>query len=290
MAAKTGETLNDIAMALYALPPAQFTAARNARAAEVADPALAKRVRALRKPLLAAWVVNTFASKRPEQLDEALDLAEQLRQAQADLDAPTLTQLSRQRRALVHALARHAVELARSAGENVTQPTADAVEATFNAAMFDRDAAAAVTSGRLTRPLEASGVPLADVVGGESTARRAARVQPTDELEQRRALKEADRVLAAAQDDLQHAEREHTDLERRAGAVAKQLDRLSVRRQELEDALADVRDEVDRAERERRALEGDSIRAASALAKARQAAETAQSDRDRVASGDGGGH
>ena len=90
--------LDEIAVELYALTPEEFTAARNARAAASAR-ALAARVKALRKPTVAAWAVDRLA--REGQLADALDLAAALRDAQDDLDAAELSRLGRQRRGLV---------------------------------------------------------------------------------------------------------------------------------------------------------------------------------------------
>src|SRR5690606_9142966 len=71
--AQTGEESDDGALAevareLYAGPPAEFVAARNARAAEVrraGDRALATRVKALPKPSAPAWAVGLLAREEP---------------------------------------------------------------------------------------------------------------------------------------------------------------------------------------------------------------------------------
>ena len=78
-------------MELYALPPDDFTSARNARAA-AADRSLAARVKTLRKPTAAAWAVDLLA--RDGQLAEALELADALREAQDDLDGAELARLN----------------------------------------------------------------------------------------------------------------------------------------------------------------------------------------------------
>ena len=127
-------TLDDIAAALYAGPPEEFTAARNARAKDLDDRALAAEVKALRKPAVAAWVVNVLAQARAAQLGQALALAAELREAQADLDAAALAKLGRERRALTRRLAETAADLAGSRGERVTAATRDAVEQTISAA------------------------------------------------------------------------------------------------------------------------------------------------------------
>ncbi|HKT04786.1 MAG TPA: hypothetical protein VJT31_35175, partial [Rugosimonospora sp.] len=73
---------------LYALPPEQFIPARNeavATARKAGDRATAEAVGALRKPTVAAWLVNLLALRRPDLLDELFALGEGLRQAQHEL-------------------------------------------------------------------------------------------------------------------------------------------------------------------------------------------------------------
>ena len=185
-AAATVAQLDAIAVELYALPPEEFTDARNARAA-ASDRALAARVKALRKPTASAWAVDLLA--RDGQLAEALELAGALREAQDDLDAAELGRLSRQRRSLVSALATQAVDLARDRGVTVSAAARSDVEKTINAAVMDAAAAAAVMTARLVRPLEASGfdaVDVSDAVGGSLPGVPDAPPPSRDDLAERR--------------------------------------------------------------------------------------------------------
>ncbi|MBU1586333.1 MAG: hypothetical protein KKH51_00105, partial [Actinobacteria bacterium] len=62
---------------LYALAPAEFTAARNLAAREVKDSAdleLAARVQELKKPSPAAWAVNLLARQRADELEQLAEL------------------------------------------------------------------------------------------------------------------------------------------------------------------------------------------------------------------------
>ncbi|MCE7480419.1 transposase [Microbacterium profundi] len=284
MAAAEQVTLEDIAIELYALPLTEFTAARNTRAKKMGDPRLATGVRALRKPLLAAWVVNLFARERVSQLREALDLAGDLREAQAELDAAALTSLNRQRRALIRALAQQARELAAAHGEQITQSTADAVEQTLNAAMFDADAAAAVASARLTRPLEVGGdsADLADSVAGDlGSAPIASAAAPVDEVRARRERKDAERALRAAESALTQAERERGEIDRNRKRVNDQIDRLAERADELESELRRIAKEADRSRRERDALDDGLTEAGTRVEEARTAAAAAQDALER---------
>lgn len=245
-------TFDEIAAELYAGPPEEFVSARNARAKDAGDATVSAAVKALRKPSVAAWVVNLFARERAAQLGEALSLAAELREAQADLDAPALAKLGRERRALTRRLAQTAGELAGSRGERVTPATLDAVEQTISAAFFDQDAAAAVASGRLVRALEptASTDDIRDAVAGELPTLQPSAPRPPDELQARRERREAERRVTTAEKDLAAAER----------ALAKQdevVQTLTARAEELADGIADLEAQLERLRAEAERVEHD---------------------------------
>jgi hypothetical protein len=251
-------TLAEIADELYALAPAEFTAARNARAREVKDSRdleLAQRVVELRKPSPAAWAVNLLARERGAELTDLAELGVAMREAQQDLDRAQLAEFTRQRRALVSALAREAAALAAEARHNLTAAVVDDVAQTLQAALNDPSAAAAVRSGRLVRSLEASGVEpvdLSDAVAAPeasmvSAPRVEARRAPVRDLAAVRAAKDAERKA----DEADAAVR---GLERRTEQVQQGRDRLESRLAELEQQVAAVEDELRDAERDLRAL------------------------------------
>ncbi|WP_101847498.1 transposase [Zhihengliuella sp. ISTPL4] len=271
-------TLDDIAAALYAGPPEEFTAARNARAKEIEDRALAAEVKALRKPSVAAWVVNVFAQERAAQLGEALALAAELREAQADLDAAALAKLGRERRALTRRLAETAADLAGSRGERVTAATRDAVEQTISAAFFDPDAAAAVASGRLVKALEPSGTTddIRDAVAGTLPTLRPQPSRPPDELQERRKRRDAERQVAAAEKDLAAAERALAKEDEAVRALSDRAEELADGIAELEAQLEKLRQEADRVERDRPAAEKRRTAAAEKKDAAVEAVESAR--------------
>ena len=271
-------TLEEIAAELYALPLEEFTEARNERVKTVADRDLAAAVMRLRKPLAPAWIVNLFARERPDQLAQALELGESLREAQEELDAKTLTALTRQRRTLVRELARAATDLAEHAGARVTAATTEAVEQTLNAAMLDAGAADAVASGRLIRPLEPSGgdtIDVSDAVAGV-LASRPVRETPPDELSQRRARKDAEKAVRSAEQQVERAERQLRDAEREYEAASTRLDGLRQREVELEAELERARGEVEQAAEALAGREKRRDRARHELNPARQALDQAR--------------
>jgi hypothetical protein len=167
--------------ALYALPPANFVAAReeHAKAARSAgDRGLAARIHALRRPTLGAWMVNLLARERPELLRQLVELGGELRAAQEDLRGEDLRALNTQRQQVVSALVDEARSLARAAGERAGDEAAYEVERTLLAALADPKVGEEVAMGALVRPLEYSGfgpVGSADVVRRDARPRRVRR-------------------------------------------------------------------------------------------------------------------
>lgn len=161
----TREGLVDEADGLYALPLGEFTSVRDARAKELkgTDAALAAAVKALRKPTVAAWVVNLLVRRDSDQVEQILTVGAALREAQASLDGSELRELTRQRRLLTSAVTTRARTLAAEDGQRITDTVAEQVEATLTAAMLDETAALALRSGLLVAPLRATGLEAAEV-------------------------------------------------------------------------------------------------------------------------------
>ncbi|MEV0717329.1 hypothetical protein [Asanoa sp. NPDC050611] len=151
----------DPVVELYSAPPDGFVAARAelvaaAKAAGQSD--RAKQLGKLRKPTVAAWVVNLLAIRRPELVDQLVELSAALRSAQRQLKGDALRELTRQRREAVGALVKEAVALATKAdpGNRGKLPVAE-VEATLTAAVSDAEVAEQVRSGRLVRAASYAG-------------------------------------------------------------------------------------------------------------------------------------
>src|SRR5438093_12899853 len=71
---------------LYMLPPREFIAARDRLATKLAaakERDRAREVRALRRPTVAAWVVNQLAHRNAAALRRLIDAGQALRRAQA---------------------------------------------------------------------------------------------------------------------------------------------------------------------------------------------------------------
>jgi hypothetical protein len=162
---------------LYALPPGDFTAARDARVAAAraaGDRDLARAIGALRRPVVSAWLVNQLAREARDQVAGLVALGESLRLAQQDLSGDRLRELSVQRRQLVAGLMAEARRLAERDGRPAGLQVEREVEATLQAALADADAAAAVRAGCLASPLSYAGLGV-----GEADAVAVARRQVT---------------------------------------------------------------------------------------------------------------
>lgn len=245
-------TFEEIAAGLYSGPPEAFVSSRKARAEEAGQAALASRIMALRKPSIAAWVVNVFAQERAGQLGEALALARELREAQDDLDAAALAKLGRERRLLTRKLAQAAGELAASRGERVTPSTLEAVEQSISAAFFDTVAASAVASGRLVRALapSATATDIRDAVAGDLPELESLSPPAVDELRDRRARRDAERAIATAEKEQASAERELAERDAALRELRARKDELTARVSELEAQLSRARADLTRAERD----------------------------------------
>jgi hypothetical protein len=277
--ATASDPVDAVADELYVLPPEEFTAARNARA-KAASGTAAARIKALRKPAVAAWAVNLLV--RDGQLAEAVELSAALREAQDDLDAKELTNLGRQRRQLVASLARRAGDLARDHGITLSPSARDAVSATINAAVMDADAAAAVLTGRLLKPIEAGDVDtasLADLVGGSAPDGTPAAPPPSrNDLAERRARKAAEAEARAADEAASRARRAFERSEEgyrtardRADGLRERLAALEAERERVAREFDDAQTDADRAGTDRDAARGEADKAAQTAERARAA-------------------
>lgn len=268
--------LDAVAAELYALPPDEFTAARNVRANQ-ADGPLAAQIKALRKPTAAAWAVGLLA--REGQLGDALELSAALREAQDDLDAAELNRLGRQRRALVAALAAQAADLAAAKGVTVSASARTEIEKTINAAVMDAAAAAAVMTGRLVRTLEATGlepVDLTDAVGGSVPGVPDAPAPSRDDLAERRARKAAERELREAERAAGEADRELAKIDAKLAKARERTDHLRERVDDLRAELARFEADAEKAEAAATDLEAERTGAAERAQSAARATERAR--------------
>jgi hypothetical protein len=290
------EELLAIADELYALPQEEFTPARDARAKELkVEQELSAAVKKLKKPSVAAWVVNMFVRREAEQVEQVIAVGTALRAAQEGMDGAELRALTKQRRQLTSAVTQRARSLAKDEGVGVTQPVADQVEATLTAAMLDPNCAAAVRSGLLTAALASTGIDSGDVAAavalpealgftasattGEPPAPPELHVVPEaedDAAERRR--EEAAAALAAAQEtvdetaaSLTRATEAVEELQAQSLQLQSEIDEVRRRLAELEESAEETDDELEEAE----GAQGEAAASHAAAVKTRDAAQKA---------------
>ena len=136
--------IDEIIDRLYGLPLAEFTAARNEAARELrkaGEREAAERVKALRKPTAAAGAVNRLVREQRGEVEQFLQAAVALRDAQFSGKGDLATATRQEHEALGRLLA--------TGGEAVRQ--------TLLAAAVDDDAARQLREARLERELEPRG-------------------------------------------------------------------------------------------------------------------------------------
>lgn len=230
--------LADAAEELYALPLAEFTAARNdrdKRARAEGDPELARQIRLMTKPSAVAWAVNLLVRDPDAELDQFLSLGESLRAARDNLDRDSIRDLAAQRRTLVSTLARRALGIADRIGHPLSAAATREIEQTLESALADSAAAAAVTSGRLVRALSSVGfdpVDLSDAVAAPDLAPVAGRWEARHSRSDEHPGSRDGKGMAPAKTpkrEVEKARRELEDAEGRAEDAAAELDALSRR-------------------------------------------------------------
>ena len=305
------DDLAAVAAELYALPPQDFTPARDA-AAKAADGPLRAAVKALRRPTASAWLVNRLARDEPELLDSLLALGPALAQAQSAGSGDELRALGQQRRELVQAVTGTAV-----VGHGVSTAVRTEVEQTLEAALADPAAAEAVRSGTLVRALSFAGFGGVDVDGAVAvvgsrppTARgrsdvarsaqgggqKAAGAQGDDPAaaggrtagRRRRTAAAEERALAAAA-ALDDAVQACETAQRRADAAGEEQAELDRRREaaqaevdDLEQRLSAARERLAEAGHRAHDAQGEADRAAQAADRARRRVAQAQGEAEKA--------
>ena len=274
-------SLQETTAALYGLRPDRFTAARTRAAIEARDAGdreLMAAVKALRRPSVSAWVVNLLVREQPSLVAQVVELGDELRQAQSLLQGDALRELGHQRRQLVTAVTHQAVQLAEARGQRVTDPVVRQVEETLQAAMTDQDAAEAVRSGLLTRPLSSTGLAgLAEALAvplGEATGPRRALTVVQDDGRER---DEARARVTAAGEEVRAAQKAFDKAtKKRAKGEAKVL-QLEAELEEVRRRVADLEEQTDAAAERLTDLDADLEERAARLEDARHEAHAAAS-------------
>jgi hypothetical protein len=253
---------------LYMLPAREFIAARDRLVTKLAAAKQrdrAREVKALRRPTVAAWVVNQLAHRNGAALRRLIDAGEALRRAQRRLvrggSAADLRAAAKRRQEALRDLRSLAGPILREAGSAAHLHD---VLATLEAASVDLGAAKAVTSGRLSRELPrpsgfGDAAPLTLVVSRgtipQTPPAREPRTSRAAEVTRNR--RRARELTTQAK----HLERDAARSEQAATRTSRRTATLERARREHERRVHQLREELQASERRLRDVEAELARA-----------------------------
>ena len=276
---------------LFKLPPAEFTAARNALAAKLkkaGDATAADFVKALGKPSVSAWVANQLYWRHRKAFDRLLAAGDRFRSAQAaqlaGKSADLRASLDARRDALAE-LTRHAAEILHDTGHPASPDTMRRIMTTLEALATYGEQPDAPQPGRLTADVDPPGFEaLAALVPRGAHAARSSpegKHAPPRVIPFNQPKPEPKRKAGDAKEEARRREAERRAREAEARKELREAERtLADARRAAERARAAMKDAAARAkaaEKAKAALE-------SRFEKLTAAAETARQEARRVAS------
>lgn len=289
--ADSGKKTDD-ADALFQLPLAEFTAARNALSAKLKKSGRtddAARVKALPKPSIAAWAVNQLFWKHRAAFNRLLESGERFRNAQAaqlgGKSADIRTPLEARRTALSE-LTTQAAGLLHEAGSAGTPDTLRRVTTTLEALSTYAGLVDTPQPGRLTDDVQPPGfealAALVPRVAGAGRASGPTRVIPFEHKATRKPAAKANAAtaearaaehkaqIAAARTAVQEADRLLRDARKEAQRAEEELKKAAARAKEADTAKTDAEQALERA-----AADADAARknARTVAARAEEAAQ-----------------
>jgi flagellar biosynthesis GTPase FlhF len=287
--------------ALFQLPLAEFTAARNALAARLKKAGRgddAERVKTIPKPSVPAWTVNQLYWRRRAAFDRVIATGERFRTAQAsqlagkpvDIRSP----LEARRTALAD-LARHAAATLRHAGHNPAPDTMRRITTTLEALSTYGSLPEAPPAGRLIDDVDPPGfetlAALVPRIGDSSHGAGPSRIIPfqhharaarpskraaTAEEAQRRTEDERTAQLSAAKTAIRTMDRTLRDARTAAQQAERALKTAAARAKDAEKVKAEAERQFEKATAEADAARQQARRVAAEAEEAAQAVEDAE--------------
>lgn len=300
------DNLKDEVDALFKLPLAEFTGARNALAAKLKKSAreeektAAGRVKALAKPSISAWAVNQLYWNQREEFDQLIASGERFHKAQTSRSAGKVADmraaLDDRREALTH-LSYLAASVLRDAGHNPALDTIHRITTTLEALSAYASRSDAPLSGRLTGDVDPPGFESfgSAILGGASTkesTRSSARVTPSQKPispavnTKRKAALDSDarqleesrkKEMAAARASLQDAKRMLIEARAKTKTLAGLQKKVLAKAKEAEQNRRDAEERLEKAE----AAAEEGARRARSVADEVEEAATAVEDAER---------
>lgn len=234
-----GAALDEAVDELYGVPLEDFTRERSRIAKELraaGNREDADAVAKLRKPSVAAWVLNQLARRSRRDVDLLLDAGHRLREAQvAVLSGAEKEEFDRARkteRDALKRLSRDAEQLLREWG-TASAGTLKQIDDSLRAAAVSATGRELLARGRFTQPLQAEGFD----VFGELASSAPPRRRESGTVQARREARDAVRL----------AKERVCEAERAAAAAEKRREQLRSELDDVEDDLARARERVDAA-------------------------------------------
>lgn len=193
---------------LYQAPPEEFVAARDALSRELraeGDRESAARVKKLRRPSAAAWVINRVSADNPEGTRDFVIASEELSEAQqrvlaGEVGGDELRQAAARERAAMDRYLAEARTIAAGRGGNI-EVVMERVAETLRAVGSDADLRGRVLRGRVEKEQSAAtvGLPAGMDVAPRRRAKKAAGPDAAEVARAQRELKRLRRELADAE-------------------------------------------------------------------------------------------
>jgi hypothetical protein len=244
--------VEDVVDELLAIPPKEFTAARNAAARQLAADGqreAADEIKGLPRPTLALWSLNRVAHEQADLVETFVDAAAKLRTAhETGGDIRAATPPEREAEARVAAAA---AKIAGGQG-SATETVMRGIRQTLGAAAADPDVAATLTAGRLIREPEAPSIDqLLGSLPQQPAGAKAEAPSKSDRDAKRRALQDeiaaakgqasdARAASRAAASAAREAQREWESAEALAKKAERQSEKANERLEELQGQLKDL--------------------------------------------------
>lgn len=234
---------------LYGGPPGEFVAGRDRLAKDVraaGDREEADRIKKLRRPSAAAWLINRAALSSPEPLEDFADASRRLGEAQArvlegqDEAVEEFRAAAAREREASSAVIETAAAQARDAGQSMNPRVLELAAETLRAAAGDADLRERVMRGRLEREQSA---PTLGMPAVAPTRRRDAAAAKRRDVTL--AKRELERLHAELDEAAAREERLRESVERTSEALRQDKARLADAKRET----ARVRKQVQAAER-----------------------------------------
>ena len=225
---------------LYRAHPSEFVAARDALAKKLrtdGEREDADRVKKLRRPSAAAWLLNLVALAQPKLLKEFAKASGDLEKAQAralegkDEGAAKWRAAAAREREAAEAVIDAAEEAAADAGRPATKQALDLVDGTLHAAAADPELRDRVVAGRLEREQSGASIGAAGLVAAppppgkrKSAAKDGDSARKREAAQAAREVKRLERLITEAE---AREVRRQTEVDAAAEALRREKDDLA---------------------------------------------------------------